>query len=92
MQAYTQTFAHAHACTYTQLHTYKPRKLANIQKHAHRRSRVKACARAHTHTHTHTHTHSLKRTLTHHAYGYAMGATAVHTLFSSYAHTIILLC
>jgi hypothetical protein len=38
--------------------------------------------RAHTHTH--------KRTHTHHAPGYAMGASAVHTLFSSCAHTIIL--
>jgi hypothetical protein len=50
-------------------------------------------------THTNTHTHARARAHTHtqaHTYayanGYAMGATAVHTLFSSYAHTIILLC
>ena len=38
-----------------------------------------------THTHTQAHTST-------YAHGYAVGATAVHTLFSSYAHTIILLC
>jgi hypothetical protein len=38
-------------------------------------------ARAYTHTQAHTYTY---------APGYSMGATAVHTPFSSYAHTIIL--
>jgi hypothetical protein len=38
-----------------------------------------------THTHKRIHTH-MRIT------GYAVDATAVHTLFSSYAHTIILLC
>jgi len=38
--------------------------------------------------HTHKCTHAHKCTHTHYAYEYAMGATAVHTLFSSYAHTV----
>ncbi len=54
---HTHNVAYAHACTPTHyLHTYKPRNLANIHKHAHRRSLVSACA------HTHA---TLKRTHTH---------------------------
>ena len=61
IQAYTRAFAHAHACTHTRAHTLSytpsnssnPRNLANIHKHAHRRSPVRA--RIHTHTHSSAH-------------------------------------
>jgi hypothetical protein len=44
-------------------------------------------------THTDAHAHTLTQSHAYaYAHGYAMGATAVHTLFPSYAHTIILLC
>jgi hypothetical protein len=66
---------HAHTHLVTHLQTTKPLKYSQ--------TRTQTLARALAHTHT------LKGTLTHHAHGYAMGATAVHTLFSS---TIILLC
>ena len=49
----------------------KPRKYSQTRT----QTLARACARAHTHT--------LKRTHTHHAPAYAMGATAVHTLISS---------
>jgi hypothetical protein len=79
--------------THTLSYTHRLRKHANIYEHkyAHRFSR------ALTHTQAHTNASCLdvmmmilylflqKQQL-------AMDATAVHTLFSSYAHTIILLC
>ena len=71
-------------CMHTHTHSYTPTNHDTSQIFTNVHTDARACARAHTHT--------LKRTHTHHAYGYALGATAVHTLFSSYAHTIILLC
>jgi len=71
--------------THTQL-SYTPTNHETSKIFTNTHTDARACARALTHT--------LKRTHAHHVYGYAMGATAVHTLFSSeaYAHTIILLC
>jgi len=80
MRAYT----HAQTLIHTGIHTNICTRTS--RKYSQTRSQSLARERARTHT--------IKRTHTHHAYGYAMGATAVHTLFSSeaYAHTIILLC
>ena len=74
----TRTCMNTHTLSYTPTNHETSQIFTNVHTNA------RACVRARTHT--------LKRTHTHHAYGYAMGATAVHTLFSSYAHTIILLC
>ena len=68
----TQTVAYIH--TYI---SYTPTNHETSQIFTNTHADVRACAPAHTHT--------LKRTRAHHAYGYAMGAPAVHTL--AYIHT-----
>ena len=78
MRAYT----HAQTLIHTGIHTNICTRTS--RKYSQTRSQSLARERARTHT--------IKRTHTHHAPAYAMGATAVHTLLSSYAHTITLLC
>jgi len=100
---HTRTVAHAHSNTHT--HTKPDHTRLPTHTHTHMSTRKNMRAYAHiqpliqTGIHTNictwsesARTHTLQRTHTHHAYGYAMGATAVPTLLSSYAHTILLLC
>jgi hypothetical protein len=85
----THTYMNTHRYTkaHVRTHIYTNYTFIHTDIHTHN------CTRARAHTHTHTHrlsdTHTNQRTHTH---GYAMGGTAVHTLFSSYTHAIILLC
>jgi hypothetical protein len=89
-QPLIHTGIHTNICTPTCMHThtlrYTPTNHETSQIFTNMHTDARSCARACARTHT------LKRTHTHHAPAYAVGATAVHTLLSSYAHTITLLC
>ena len=100
IQTYTQTHTHAHThnCARTHKHTHTHTDgMSHEQLHAHASTHTHLVKhlqttkpRKYSQTRTQTlaracaHTHTLKRTHTHHAPTYAMGATDVHTLFSSY--------
>ena len=102
----THTYTHAHTQEHTRIHRYTN---FDTHRHTHEHLHTHMHAHTHTlsctpinHETSQIFTNTLMRLSvcvrasahTHHAPGYAVGATAVHTLFSSeaYAHTIILLC